>query len=141
MLTDRIGYHLKRLQQALRLAMDAALRELNLTSAQYGALTALEDMPGVSSAALARACFVTAQTMNEIVQGLIVSGLVTRQSHPEHGRIVQLSLTAEGKSRLAQAHQAIAIIEEQMLAGLASQEQRQFVQWLQQCSVALEAES
>jgi DNA-binding MarR family transcriptional regulator len=140
MLTDRIGYHLKRLQQALRLAMDAALRELNLTAAQYGTLTALEDMPGASSAALARACFVTAQTMNEIVQALIPSGLVTRQAHPEHGRIVQLSLTSEGKSRLSQAHQVIEAIEEQMLAGLTSEEQHQFVQLLQQCSVALEVE-
>lgn len=141
MLTDRIGYHLKRLQQALRMTMDAALRELDLTSAQYGALTALEDMPGVSSAALARACFVTAQTMNEIVQGLIATGLVTRQAHPEHGRIVQLSLTDEGSSRLAQAHQAIEAIEERMLTGLDSKQQSQFVQWLQQCSAALEVES
>ena len=141
MLTDRIGYHLKRLQQAMRMAMDAALRERDLTSAQYGALTALEAMPGVSSAALARACFVTAQTMNEIVQGLIASGLVTRHAHPEHGRIIQLSLTVEGQSRLAQAHQAIEVVEGRMLAGLASKEQRQFVEWLQQCSAALEGES
>lgn len=141
MLTDRIGYHLKRLQQALRVAMDAALRELDLTSAQYGALAALEDMPGISSAALARACFVTAQTMNELVQGLIASGLVTRQAHPEHGRIVQLSLTIEGSLRLAQAHQVIEMIEKRMLLGLDSKQQRQFVQWLQLCSAALEAES
>lgn len=141
MLTDRIGYHLKRLQQALRTAMDSALRALDLTSAQYGALTALEDMPGVSSAALARACFVTAQTMNEIVQGLIASGLVTRQAHPEHGRIVQLSLTDEGRSRLAQAHQAIEVVEKRMLIGLDFKQQHQLVQWLQQCSAALEAES
>jgi DNA-binding MarR family transcriptional regulator len=141
MLTDRIGYHLKRLQQALRTAMDVALRELDLTAAQYGALTALEDAPGISSAALARACFVTAQTMNEIVQGLIASGLVTRQAHPEHGRIVQLSLTVEGRLRVSQAHQVIEMIEKRMLTGLDSKQQRQFVQWLQQCSAALEAES
>lgn len=137
MLTNRIGYHLKRLQQALRIAMDEALKELDLTSAQYVALMALEDMPGASSAALARACFVTAQTMNEIVQGLTASGLITRHPHPEHKRIVQLSLTAEGRARLTLAHQYVEAIEERMLTGLAPDEQRQFIKWLQECSYAL----
>ena len=141
MLMNRMGYHLKRLQQALRMAMDEALKELDLTTPQYVALMALESMPGASSAALARTCFVTAQTMNQIVQGLYATGLVTRQAHPEHGRIVQLSLTAEGQDRLTQAHHSVEAVEERMLAELAPDERRQFVGWLQICSHALESSS
>jgi DNA-binding MarR family transcriptional regulator len=138
MLTDRLGYHLKRLQQALRLAMDNALKDVGLTSSQYAALAALEAQAGASSAALARLCFVTPQTMNELVQSLVANGLVERQPHPEHGRIVQLFLSPKGKVCLSQAQQIIETVENMMLADLSPDERNQFVKWLQQCSQVLE---
>ncbi len=138
MITDRIGYHLKRMHQVYCATIDATLRELGLTTAQYAALGVLETAPGISNAALARACFVTPQTMNEIVQSLHASGLMQRTAHPIHGRILQLDLTPLGRTRLRQAHQLTETVEEHMVAGLAQEEQQQFVRWLQQCSVALE---
>ena len=141
MLTNRMGYHLKRLQQALRIAMDEALKELELTTPQYVALMALESVPGASSAALARMCFVTAQTMNQIVQGLCTMGLALRRAHPEHGRIIQLFLTEEGQQRLKRAHHQVEAVEEKMLAELSSDERHQLVEQLQHCSQALESSS
>lgn len=138
MITDRIGYHLKRMHQVYCATIDAALRELSLTTAQYAALGALETAPGISSAALARACFVTPQTMIEIVQSLCASGLMERTAHPAHGRILQLNLTPLGRTRLRQAHQLVDTVEERMVSGLAQGERQHFVRWLQQCSVALE---
>ena len=140
MITDRIGYHLKRMHQVYCATIDAALRELDLTTAQYAALSMLEAVPGSSSAALARACFVTPQTMNEIVQSLHARGWVEREPHPGHGRILQLDLTPLGRRRLMQAHQVVDAEEERMVAGLAHEERRQFAEWLEQCSVALEAD-
>ena len=140
MITDRIGYHLKRMHQAYCASVDATLRELGLTTAQYAALGVLETAPGISNAVLARACFVTPQTMNEIVQSLQDRGLVQRTAHPVHGRILQLDLTPLGRTRLTLAHQLIETVEECMVAGLAHEERQQFVAWLEQCSVALEAD-
>lgn len=140
MITERIGYHLKRMHQAYCAAIDATVHELDLTTAQYAALGVLETAPGISNAALARACFVTPQTMNEIVQNLQASGLVQRAAHPAHGRILQLDLTPLGRTRLRRAHQVIEAVEERMVAGLAQGEQQQFVRWLQQCSAALETD-
>lgn len=139
MMQDQVGYQLKRTQHALRMAMDEVLRKLHLTTAQYAALSALETLPGASSAALARACFVTAQTMNEIVQSLQAAGLVQRQAHPEHGRVLQVYLTEHGRRQLEQAHQLVNAIEERMVAELQPEERSQLLQWLRQCSVALEA--
>jgi DNA-binding MarR family transcriptional regulator len=48
----RVGYQLKRAQHLLRLATDAALRPLNLTTPQYAALSAIAEVPGASNAAL-----------------------------------------------------------------------------------------
>jgi len=140
MITDRIGYHLKRIHQVYCARVDATLRELGLTTAQYAALGVLETAPGISNAALARACFVTPQTMNEIVQSLHASGLVQRTAHPVHGRILQLDLTPLGRKRLTLARELIETVEERMVAGLAHEERQQFVEWLEQCSVALEAD-
>lgn len=135
---EQIGYQLKWTQHALRLAMDDALRGLGLTTAQYAALSVLEASPGLSSAALARRCFVTPQTMNAIVMQLEANGLVERQPHPEHGRVLRTSLTALGKQRVEAGHVVVERIEERMVAHLSIAEQQQFKRWLQLCSEALE---
>ncbi|MEI7642984.1 MAG: MarR family winged helix-turn-helix transcriptional regulator [Chloroflexales bacterium] len=138
MVEDRVGYLLKRAQHALRLATDAALRPLALTTPQYAALSAVETEPGASSAALARRAFVTPQTMNEVVRSLVGSGLLTRQAHPAHGRVIQLYLTPHGTALLTQAHTYVAVVEAQLLAGLAAPAQAQLAAWLRTCSEALE---
>src|SRR5215210_8834606 len=83
-LGSRVGYELKRVQHDLRLYMDAGLRELDVTTPQYAALSVLAEEPGISNAALARRSFVTPQTMNQIMLRLEAAGLVGRRPHPEH---------------------------------------------------------
>jgi len=134
----KIGYLVKRVQQELRLKMDTELRVLNLTMAQYAALSALEKTPNASNAALARACFVTPQTMIEIIQGLEVLGFVARQSHPDHGRIIQTQLTTNGRSKLTSAHIVVDRIEETMLGGLKVEEKKNLSTYLQTCCDNLE---
>ena len=138
---EQVGYHLKRAQHALRLAMDEALRPIGLTTPQYAALSILEDSPGLSGAALARRCFVTPQTMNAIVIQIETRGLVERRPHPQHGRILQASLTVAGQQQVMTAHQTVRRIEERMVAQLSTAERRQFMQWLQLCSQALEEDA
>lgn len=135
---ERIGYLIKRAQQALRQEMDGALRELNLTTAQYAALSALEQTPKASNAALARACFVTPQTMIEIIKNLETADYITRQAHPEHGRIIQTVLTGNGRAKLVTAHEVVGKIEARMLTGLQPEEQEMLAAYLQQCFENLE---
>jgi DNA-binding MarR family transcriptional regulator len=136
---QRVGYFVKRVQQALRQAMDGELRPLNLTTPQYSALSALEQTSNASNADLARACFVTPQTMTEIIRGLEGSGLITRQAHPEHGRIIQTFLTSTGRTQLATAHQVVGKVEHTMLSGLTGEEQKELAQYLQRCFENLES--
>ena len=77
-LGGRVGYELKRVQHALRQAMDEALRETGVTTPQYAAMSVLAEEPGLSNARLARRSFVTPQTMNQILARLEASGLVER---------------------------------------------------------------
>ena len=132
-MAERIGYLIKRAQQSVRLALDAALQGLPLTTAQYAALSALETTTNLSNAALARACFVTPQTMIEILQGLESAGFVVRQRHPAHGRILQTALTERGRSVLTGAHAAAAAVEARMLSGFEPEEQVQIAELLVRC--------
>jgi DNA-binding MarR family transcriptional regulator len=137
-MNQEIGYLLKHAQQLLRTALDNSLRALNLSMAQYAALNALEQTPNASNAVLARACFVTPQTMIEILKGLESEGYITRQAHPEHGRIIQTVLSSSGQQKLALAHNLVLEIQDRMTAGLAEREKEQFVLLLEACCKNLE---
>ncbi len=117
-MAKRFGYALKRAQHALRVVMDDELRPLALTTPQYGVLSALEAEPGMSNAKLARAAFVTAQTMHGLLTTLANAGLIAREPDPNHGRVLQTRLTGRGARLLVEAHQSIAMVEDKMLASL-----------------------
>jgi len=113
-LSHRLGYLLKRAQHALRTNMDEALGPLGLTAPQYNVLSAVETEPGISNAELARAAFVTAQSMQGIVANLERIGLIQRNPHPTHGRIRRSELTEEGSRVLAKADQLLIGVEKMM---------------------------
>lgn len=134
---QRVGYLIKRAQHAMRTAMDAALRDLGISTPQYAALSLIAEEPGLSNAELARRAFVTAQTMNEILAILQTRGLIERQPHPGHGRILQAHLTATGKTLLNAAHERVTAIEAQMVSDLDMRERQQLVHALERCVTAL----
>src|SRR3954452_9148054 len=83
----RTGYLLRQAAYVFRRATDNALRPHGLSGAQYAALSVLAREPGISGAALARACTTTAQATNGVLATLEREGLVGREPHPTHGRI------------------------------------------------------
>jgi DNA-binding MarR family transcriptional regulator len=138
MLEQQVGYRLKQAEHALRMQMDAALREIGLTTPQYAALSVLEEQPGLSGAALARRSFVTPQTMNTIISNLEAAGLLVRRPHPEHGRVLQAYVTPQGETLLQEGHRRVRAIEQQMMTSLQQDELREFMKALQACTEALE---
>lgn len=133
----RFGYALKRAQHALRTRMDEALRPLGLTTPQYAVLCAIELDPGISSAALARAAFVTPQTMQGIVTNLEKSGLLKRSADPAHGRILRGELLGKGRKVLKQAHGRVDGVEAAMTAALSAEESAYLMSRLIACAEAL----
>jgi DNA-binding MarR family transcriptional regulator len=132
------GYALKRAQHALRTSMDRALRPLGLTSPQYAVLSAIELDPGISSAALARAAFVTAQTMQGIVANLERAGLLERSTDPSHGRILRSELTKKGIKILREAHAHVEEIESITFGSLSPAEIKTLTARLIACAEALD---
>src|SRR5262245_25305103 len=90
---QRLGGDIKRVDQDLMLAKTAAVRPAGLTVPQYSALFLLEQSPGISAAALARACRVTPQTMTTVMRNLEARGLIERSQHPWHRNVLETRLT------------------------------------------------
>lgn len=136
-LDQSVGYVLKQVSTALRTAMDAALRPLDLTVPQYACLEQLGQRPGQSNADLARAVFVTRQSMNLVLRGLQDRGLLTRPEVADLGRARPTELTEAGRGLLRTASVAVRDIERRMLTPLSADDQQRMLRDLKACAAAL----
>src|ERR1700722_8601834 len=133
-----IGYRLKIAQHLLRQRLDAELSAIGITAPQNAALLAIADNPRISNASLARAAFVTPQTMQAILVNLERAGLIVRSPHPEHGRVIMTELTKAGQKAVTEGAKAADVVERQMLSMLSAEEARLLCELLKRCAAALD---
>ncbi|NEC06114.1 MarR family transcriptional regulator [Streptomyces sp. SID7909] len=119
---ERLGLDIKRAEQALMAAKSAALKDAELTVAQYAALLALSDNPGISGAALARECLVTPQAMAGVLKHLEERGLIARSAHPYHQKMLETRLTDAGTETLRLADERAVRIERRIADALTPEE-------------------
>lgn len=131
--------HVKRVEQQLMAAKNAALRPLGLTVPQYAALLLLSQNPGMSAAALARSCLVTPQTMATVLSNLETKGMVVSQPHRWHGNVIEHQLTELGQQALARADSEASAIERAVADGFSAAERKQLVALLDRVSGQLKA--
>ncbi|MDL4777551.1 MarR family winged helix-turn-helix transcriptional regulator [Actinomadura xylanilytica] len=122
--SERLGSHLKRAEQALNATKHAVLKPAGLTVPQYAALLHLSENPGMSAAALARACGVTPPTINTVLKNLQERGLIARTPHEWHRNVLETRLTEAGARTMADAD-ACAVRVERGLAAEFSAEERE----------------
>lgn len=133
------GYLVKRVQQGLRRRCDAALKPTGLSMAQYALLRALHDHPDASAAELARLCFVTRQSLRDVLSGLRSADLVAPSATPARGRARALRLTPQGLRRLKNSHAVVEGVEAEMLHGIPATARGQLASLLIRCAENLEA--
>lgn len=138
-ITAGVGYLVKRVQAALRAAMDDALRPIGLSVSQYAILEALldADQSESTNAAIARRCFVTPQSASEMIANLTESRLVNRGTHTTVPRMT-LALTRRGRTKCLEARKRVLDIEQRMLIGQTETERKQLATLLERCATALE---
>jgi DNA-binding MarR family transcriptional regulator len=133
------GYLVKRVQQGLRRRCDAALKPTGLSMSQYALLRALHDHPDASASELARLCFVTRQSLRDVLDGLRTAGLVGASAAPRRGRARALQLTPDGLQSLKSSHATVEGIESEMLQGISPSARGQLASLLLRCAENLEA--
>ncbi|KQS16403.1 MarR family winged helix-turn-helix transcriptional regulator [Frigoribacterium sp. Leaf186] len=121
-LETSMGYLLKEVSMALRVAMEDILRPLGMTVTHYSCLELLAQRPGMTNSDLARGAFVTRQSMNVLLQALQRDGLVSRPTHASSGRALPAELTVKGRMQLKTATAAVRAIEIKMLAGITDRD-------------------
>lgn len=122
----------------MRQHLDAELGRVGITAPQNAVLLAVAGNPRISNAELARAAFVTPQTMQAILVNLERAGLIARNPHPEHGRVIMTELTAAGQQAVADGATAADAVERQMLSRLSSDEAQVLCDLLKRCAAALD---
>jgi DNA-binding MarR family transcriptional regulator len=137
--SPRIGYVVGRLDRAIRREISALVAPFGLTVPKYTALSILRDRPGLSNAQLARRCYVTPQSMNEVLIALQADGLIVRSPAANHGRVVEVTLSERGQEVLAACDRAVAHMENAMLADLDDAGRRQLLDALVGCVYRLGA--
>lgn len=134
---ELVGYAVKRLQQRVRHAGEAALRPYGLSMPQYAVLAVLAESPGASGAELARRCFVTRQTMTGLLQGLRAMGLVDRSAESGAGRAQPMALTRTGLEQATVARRAVDRVERRMTSALDAADRTRLLELLDTCAAAL----
>ncbi len=130
-------YVVKQLELATRAHLDAVLRPSGVTALQYTALTVLERRPTMSAADLARASFVRAQSVADLIGALERRRLIRREVDSSNRRKLLITLTDEGREFLVEYAPVIAELEERMLRDLDPRAQATFRAALDSCRRAL----
>jgi len=132
-----IGYQLKVTQHRLRQRLEAELAETGVSPSQNAVLLAIAENPRISNAALARAAFVTPQSMQGMLVTLERDGFIVRTPHPRHGRIIMTELTDAGRAAAQAGMIAAETVEREMLADLSVGEAKMLGELLRRCADAL----
>ncbi|MFC7328218.1 MarR family winged helix-turn-helix transcriptional regulator [Marinactinospora rubrisoli] len=138
-LAERLGSHLKRTVRALDSAKQAALKPVGLTVPQYAALLELDENPGISAAALARACGVTPPTMNTVLRNLQDQGLIERTTHEWHRNVLEIRLTDKGREAVNRADARAVPLERGLAAEFTPEERKTLLALLARCADYLES--
>lgn len=101
---QRLFFLLQRAAHRLRTTADRrCLAAAGVTTAQLGALFAVQDRPGITQQELARALGLRESAVTALVGRLTAADLLLKRAHPREHRAVVLELTETGSAALCAA--------------------------------------
>jgi DNA-binding MarR family transcriptional regulator len=133
----RLGYYVKRAEQALIAEKTRVLQPFQLTVPQYAVLLVLLEDEEASAAQLARACLVTPQTMATVLTNLEEKGLIEREISPAHQRLRIARLTPAGTDLVRRADQAASAVERRLSKAFTAAEREALTEYLERAIAAL----
>lgn len=128
---ESVGYMMKHIVMSIVFQADKRLDPHGLTSAQWGPLMRLRTTGGSTVAELARWVNVDAGAMTRLLDRLEKKGLCKRVRSTEDRRVVQVELTAEGDTAIAEVPAVLAEVLNAHLAGFSKTEWNALRNYLQ----------
>src|SRR6478735_10160982 len=123
-LTDNLLWLLKQAFYFSLTSVNEAISPHGVSTAQIGVLRQLANEPGLSGAELARRLLISPQGVQLALTALERRGLVERKQDPQHGRILQVFLTDEGRA-IAAAVVNDAIAAHDKVFGVLNREEQE----------------
>jgi DNA-binding MarR family transcriptional regulator len=96
-LTQSIGFYLNRARNSVVMEMDAALKELDISSQQMGILLGLTHGWATTPYELSKLLGIDTGLMTRMLDKLEAKGLLARSRGVDDRRVVNLALTTKGK--------------------------------------------
>ncbi len=123
------GHLIRRLNQQSTQVFQARMKAegFDLTSVQFAALSALADNPGIDQARLSALIAYDRATIGGVVDRLEQKGLVRRDVSDRDRRARVLTLTQDGKDRLAAMTPVVEALQADILDRLSPADREAFV--------------
>ncbi len=119
----RTIYLIKRLETEVTTRMIEMLGAYDVTPAQFTILSFVGDSEtDLSSAQLSRRFLMTPQAMNEVVSTMQRKALLTKNTDPNHKRILRIQLTETGQQTLKHCNVVMDRLEAELLADFSMEE-------------------
>jgi DNA-binding MarR family transcriptional regulator len=119
---DRLTYVLWQAQHACERRLVAALADTGLHISHFGILKLLHFEDGLTGAEIARRLDVTPQSISTAVAVARERGLVRATAHPVHRGLVELEITAAGRTMLAEIRKRVMSVDDLMSSVLSGDE-------------------
>ena len=126
-----VGYLMKQAVSSIRKQADTGLAEHDLTYALWQPLYKVYREPGHSAATLARELDMDPPTVTRSLDRLEAKGLLLRERSSADRRIINLTLTPEGRQAASRVPQVLAEVLNGHLSGFTAEEWQTLVQLLQ----------
>ncbi|MDO4433260.1 MAG: MarR family transcriptional regulator [Alysiella sp.] len=113
-----VSYNLGRLDRLVHQQLGDALGKVGISVPQFTMLSNLYQRGATANATLAARSFISPQAANQIVKVMEQQGWVQKHNDPNHGRLVLIELTDEGRELYRRCAEQAAAFEQKMLDGL-----------------------
>lgn len=113
-----VSYSVGKLDKLINQQLSEALLELGVSLPQFTMLSNLHLHGEMGNAKLASRSFISPQASNQIIKTMEEKKWVSKCDDPNHGRILLIGLTSEGKDIYEKCKIKAIIFENKMLEGI-----------------------
>jgi DNA-binding MarR family transcriptional regulator len=130
MLTNLLGYHLRRAQVAVFQHFAATVGAAEITPGQFGVLTVINSNPGLSQTQLGSALGIDRSTVVAVIDRLESRALVVRAVSPSDRRSHALRLSDEGARLLHRIEELVRSHERHIARDLSADDKQRLIDLL-----------
>jgi DNA-binding MarR family transcriptional regulator len=125
-----VGFLLRLIEARYDGLYQSLTRQTDITPRQFGVLMALYQRGPMTASVLADRISCDRNTLSEMLKRMAERRLLSKKSHPEDGRSIQVQITARGEDALLAVVPAAAELQTLMLAPLRKEDRAHFLKCL-----------